>query len=75
MRIQLGFVPRVIELVITEDVLTMLILAVEAFVNKEDMIPIVAVLMTAELVKKADVERKAGIEDKYPVVPKPATVD
>ena len=68
-------VPMVIVFVVTEDVVAILMFAVEAFVTRELMIPIVAVLMTAELVKKAEVERIEGMEDRYPTVPRPATVD
>ncbi len=53
--------PIVIVLVVTEEVVATVILAVEAFVTKEDIVPIIAELMEAELVKKANVEREEGI--------------
>jgi hypothetical protein len=54
-------VPIWIVFVVTEEVVATVIFAVDAFVIKDDIIPIVAVLITAELVKKANVERLAGI--------------
>ncbi len=59
--IHVGVVPIVIAFVVIVEVVIMFAVTVEAFVINDDIIPIVAVLMTAELVKKADVERIEGI--------------
>ncbi len=73
--IHVAVVPIVTALVVMEDVVAVVVVMDDVVIVDAVRFKVVIVDPKIELVKNAEVERTAGMLDKYPDVPRPTTVD